>query len=121
MTEILISLQEAIEAIESVPEGNWKPSRYVKELEKLDPVEIVLCKDCRYYDPPHVENNGVRYEYDDMPVEAFDKFGTGFVHMEYGVNVGGRCCRDYEVGYAEDKRVFVTKNNYCGRAARRKE
>lgn len=50
MTEILISLQEAIEAIESVPEGNWKPSRYIKELEKLDPVqpEIVMCKDCRY-------------------------------------------------------------------------
>jgi hypothetical protein len=39
MTEILISLQEAIEAIESVPEGNWKPSRYIKELEKLDPVQ----------------------------------------------------------------------------------
>jgi hypothetical protein len=41
--------------------------------------------------------------------------------MGYGVNVGGRCCKDYEVGYAEDKRVFVTKNNYCGRAVRRKE
>lgn len=39
MTEILISLQEAIEAIESVPEGNWKASRYTKELEKLDPVQ----------------------------------------------------------------------------------
>lgn len=121
MTEILISLQEAIESIESVPEGNWKPSRYIKELEKLNPVEIVLCKDCIYYDPPHVEYNGVRYEYDDLPVEAFDKLGTGFVHMEYGVNVGGRCCKDYEVGYAEDKRVFVPENNYCGRAARRKE
>lgn len=46
MTEILISLREAIDAIESVPEGNWKASRYIKELEKLDPVEIVLCKDC---------------------------------------------------------------------------
>ena len=51
MTEILISLQEAIEAIESVPEGNWRPSRYIKELEKLDPVqpEIVLCKDCEKF------------------------------------------------------------------------
>ena len=49
MTEILISLREAIEAIESVPEGNWKASRYTKELEKLDPVEIVLCKDCEKF------------------------------------------------------------------------
>lgn len=51
MTEILISLREAIEVIESVPEGNWKPSRYIKELEKLNPVqpEIVLCKDCEKF------------------------------------------------------------------------
>lgn len=56
MTEILISLQEAIEAIESVPEGNWKPSRYIKELEKLDPVqpEIIRCKDCEYGDQDEI-------------------------------------------------------------------
>lgn len=52
MTEILISLREAIEAIESVPEGNWTSSRYIKELEKLDPVqpEIIRCKECVYAD-----------------------------------------------------------------------
>lgn len=56
MTEILISLREAIEAIESVPEGNWKPSRYIKELEKLDPVqpEIIRCKDCEYRDQDEI-------------------------------------------------------------------
>ena len=81
-------------------------------------VEIVRCKDCIYYDPPHVENNGVRYEYSDMPKDAFDIFGI-WVYSSYGINVCGRCCRDYNVGYADDKRVYVPENNYCGRAERR--
>lgn len=82
--------------------------------------EIIHCCDCIYYDPEHIENNGVRYEYRDMPKDAFDILGTGLVNSEYGINVGGRCCRDYNVGYSEDKRVFVSGQNYCGRAGRRK-
>lgn len=82
--------------------------------------EIVRCKDCIYYDPPHVENNGVRYEYDEMPADAFDALGTGLVNAEYGINIGGRCCVDYYCkNYSDDKRVFVREDNYCGRAERR--
>lgn len=81
--------------------------------------EIIRCKDCIYYDPKHIENNGIRYEYKDMPKEAFDELDTGLVYIEYGINVGGRCCIDYNVGYSEDKRVFVPETNYCGRAERR--
>ena len=92
----------------------------LKELqERRKGLGIVRCKKCIYYDPPHVENNGVRYEYAEMTKEAFDKLGTGLVSTEYGVNVGGRCTRDYNAGYDDDKRVFVTENNYCGRAERR--
>lgn len=82
--------------------------------------EIIRCKDCIYYDPPHVENNGVRCEYDEMPADAFDALGTGLVSVEYGINVGGRCCADYYCkNYSDDKRVFVREDNYCGRAERR--
>lgn len=81
--------------------------------------EIIRCKDCIYYDPEHIENNGIRYEYKDMPKEAFDELETGLVHIGYGINVSGRCCRDYNVGYSEDKRIFVPETNYCGRAERR--
>lgn len=81
--------------------------------------KIIKCKDCSYYDAPHIENDGVRYEYADMPAEAFDELGTGLVNLEYGINVGGRCCRDYNVSYSEDKRVFIPENNFCGRAERR--
>lgn len=83
--------------------------------------EVIHCCDCIYYDPEHIEKNGVRYEYKDMTKDAFDILGTGLVTSEYGINVGGRCCRDYNVGYSEDKRVFVSKQNYCGRAWRRQD
>ena len=81
--------------------------------------EIIHCWECIYYDQEHIEKNGVRYEYEDMPKDAFDILGTGLVNSKYGINVGGRCCRDYNVGYSEDKRVYVSKQNYCGRAERR--
>ena len=82
--------------------------------------EVIRCKDCIYYDPPHVENNGVRYEYNEMPADAFDALGTGLVNAEYGINIGGRCCVDYYCkNYSDDKRVFVREDNYCGRAERR--
>lgn len=97
------TLGEAYAVIQGMPEAE---------------TEIVRCKDCIYYDPEHIENNGLRYEYKDMPKKSFDIFGIG-VTAEYGINVGGRCCRDYNVGYSEDKRVFIPETNYCGRAERR--
>ena len=90
----------------------------IKNMHTIEP-EIIHCKDCIYYDPEHVEKDGVRYEYGDMPKEAFDILGTGLVRSEYGINVGGRCCRDYNIGYPEDKRVFVSEQNYCGRGERK--
>ena len=91
------------------------------QIKNLPVTEIITCGECIYYDPPHVENNGVRYEYTEMPADAFDVLGTGLVTTEYGINIGGRCCRDYNAGHDDDKRVFVPENNYCGRAERRTE
>ena len=82
--------------------------------------EIIHCGECIYYDPPHVEKEDARYEYSEMPKEAFDVLGTGLVSMEYGINIGGRCCVDYYCkNYSDDKRVYVREDNYCGRAERR--
>ena len=93
---------------------------WLRELqERRKQPEIIYCGECVYYDPPHVENNDMHYEYSEMPEEAFDVLGTGLVSVEYGINVGGRCCRDYNVGYSDDKRVYVPENNYCGRSERR--
>ena len=103
----LIDRREAIEAIKNLPRwvmdanGEFQPvdSSTVSMLDPEDAVsaienlpsvqpEIIRCKDCIYYDPPHVENNGVRYEYDEMPADAFDALGTGLVNAEYGINIG---------------------------------
>ena len=114
----LISRQAAID----VASGYCHPANIADELRKLPSAqpEVIRCKDCIYYDPPHVENNGVRYEYDEMPADAFDALGTGLVNAEYGINIGGRCCVDYYCkNYSDDKRVFVREDNYCGRAERR--
>ena len=122
----LISRQAAIDALHmhlmyrmGTDSNKKRLDEWINNLPPAQP-EIIRCKDCIYYDPPHVENNGVRYEYDEMPADAFDALGTGLVNAEYGINIGGRCCVDYYCkNYSDDKRVFVREDNYCGRAERR--
>jgi hypothetical protein len=121
----LISRQAAIDLLKQMRKDGdmipWEGKDVFARIRKLPSAEseIIHCWECIYYDPEHIEKNGVRYEYEDMPKDAFDILGTGLVNSKYGINVGGRCCRDYNVGYSEDKRVYVSKQNYCGRAERR--
>lgn len=105
-----------IYALKTMPSAE-RPSMAIEALSGQ--TEIIYCKECVYYDPPHIEDKGKRLEYKDMPKDAFDELGTWLVHSGYGINVGGRCLRDYNVGYSEDKRVYVSEDNYCGRAERR--
>ena len=123
----LIDRQAAIDALHmhlmyrmGTDSNKKRLDEWINNLPSVQP-EITRCKDCIYYDPPHVEkNNGVRYEYDEMPADAFDALGAGLVTAKYGINVGGRCCVDYYCkNYSDDKRVFVREDNYCGRAERR--
>lgn len=118
----MVYRQDVIEALICADENIGKNTciGIIKRLPSAQP-EIIHCCDCAYYDPEHIEKNGVRYEYKDMPKDAFDVLGTGLVNVEYGINVGGRCCRDYNEGYSEDKRVYVSEQNYCGRAWRRRD
>jgi hypothetical protein len=119
----LVSRQAAIELIERMKSYHQDADDIAEMIANMPSAqpEVIHCCDCIYYDPEHIEKNGVRYEYKDMTKDAFDILGTGLVTSEYGINVGGRCCRDYNVGYSEDKRVFVSKQNYCGRAERRQD
>lgn len=109
------------EAYERELQEHTQTAEWLKELaERRKQPEIIHCGECVYYDPPHVENEGVRYEYSEMPKEAFDVLGTGLVSAEYGINIGGRCCVDYYCkNYSDDKRVYVPEDNYCGRVERR--
>ena len=107
------------ESTESYANGLTDAYNLILQLPSAQP-EIIHCGECIYYDPPHVEKEDARYEYSEMPKEAFDVLGTGLVSMEYGINIGGRCCVDYYCkSYSDDKRVYVREDNYCGRAERR--
>ena len=79
--------------------------------------EIISCKDCKHYDPPHVNNNGERIEYSDLPQEIFG-VAEHMVSSQYGVNVGGRCTVDYHNGYSEDKRVYRKETDFCSKGER---
>ena len=125
----LIERIDAIRAIKKFSDEQKSPTcqRWMNKACKIllevprsteDIAKVIHCKDCMYYDPPHIDKDSERYEYEDMPPEAFDALTKKYVSAEYGINVGGRCCRDYERGYSEDKRVFVNETNYCGRAVR---
>ena len=72
-----MTLEQAIEHAEDVAisaigcecrEEHRQLAAWLRELaERRKAPEIVHCGECAYYDPPHVENNGVRYEYTEMP------------------------------------------------------
>ena len=107
---------------ENVQEQAPQFAEKLKDLILVAPsIDIVRCRECIYYDPPHVEDDGKRIEYKDLPKEAFDALGTGLVNVTYGINVGGRCCADYNRGYSEDKRVFRSEDDFCSRGEREGE
>lgn len=49
----------------------------------VDAVPVVRCKDCKWYDPPHIDHGGGKRTdvEDDSP----------HVPLSVGINVGGRC------------------------------
>lgn len=88
---------------------------YEKDGTLLKPKEVIIrCKDCKHYDPPHINDNGKRIEYSDLPQEVFG-VAEHIVSTKYGVNVGGRCTVDYHNGYPEDKRVYRQDTDFCSK------
>lgn len=82
-----------------------------------DMPEIIRCKDCQHWKPPHVELTDGRqrsYKEDDKN----DSFGIGVfgVSLDVGINIGGRCWFEYNRGYGRDMRVWRGENDFCSRA-----
>ena len=83
--------------------------------------ELIRCENCMWYDPPHVEKDGQRYEYFEFEEKAFNKLVPQMVHAEYGVNVGGRCVREFYIGNLENKDIFRNENDFCSKAERKEQ
>lgn len=104
------------------------------EVKRLEPkrgemAEVVRCKDCVYYHKAHVKlDDGTELDYDSDVVKEYKQkrkeSGDPFWEMvcaDLGVNVGGRCERDNNQGYAEDKSVFRSETDFCSKAMAKME
>lgn len=104
------------------------------EVKRLDPKrgewdEVVRCKDCVYYHKAHVKlDDGTELDYDSDVVKEYQQkrkeSGDPFWEMvcaDLGMNVGGRCERDNNQGYAEDKAVFRSETDFCSKARAKME
>lgn len=69
----ILSIRRTIETIQHA----------VDNAPTVDAVPVVRCKDCKWYDPPHIEHNdGKRTDVED---------DATFVPISVGINVGGKC------------------------------
>ena len=99
------------------------------EPKRCDLVEVVRCKDCVYYHKAHVKlDDGTELDYDSDVVKEYQQkrkeSGDPFWEMvcaDLGMNVGGRCERDNNQGYAEDKAVFRSETDFCSKARAKME
>ena len=102
-TGYALSADEVATAVENAP--------------TVDAVPVVRCRECIHWKPPHVlQNDGTEREYN--PETDTDGLGLLMVTVDVGINVGGKCYVDRNVGYIKDKTVFRTEDDYCGRAVR---
>ena len=74
------------DALVSLEEVKHKGCAYIEEINNaptIDAVPVVRCKDCKWYDPPHIEyNDGTRKD-----ITGNDEWVTA----DIGLNVGGKC------------------------------
>ena len=95
----------------------------VNDLEDVpasDVVEVVRCKDCKFWKDKHVllrdrrERQYTKEEYD------FSEFLISpCVSADIGINVGSKCMYDDQHGYICDKTVFREADDYCSKGEKR--
>lgn len=93
----------------------------INDAPTIDAVEVVRCKDCKWYDPPHIEyNDGSREDYP-----------TRFVTIDEGINIGGKCtnkksvyCCNHDREDPEDQQeivIFRSPEDFCSYGERSEE
>lgn len=114
----------------SAPEQIQKDDLQSVEIRRTVKIErLVRCKDCVYYHKAHVKlNDGAELDYDSEVVKEYKQkrkeSGDPFWDMvcaDLGMNVGGRCERDNNQGYAEDKAVFRHETDFCSKGRAKME
>ena len=104
------------ELIVRINESDLTPSEKMC-LRDYHPVDLVRCKDCSYWKPPHIRlNDGKQRLYRES--DKGDVLLNKYVSSDVGINIGGKCWVDHNKGYGRDMRVFRSENDYCSQAIR---
>lgn len=91
-------------------------NKAIQDIPTADVQPVVHCKDCRYWKPPHIVlKDGAERAYKESDR---NEFGLLMVTNSIGINIGGKCFRDTNIGYADDKTVFRSADSYCSHGAK---
>ena len=126
------ALKDYVNSLSTHPLNEWDTWGVLSAINKqptIDAVPVVRCKDCVYYHKAHVKlDDGTELDYDSDVVKEYQQkrkeSGDPFWEMvcaDLGMNVGGRCERDNNQGYAEDKAVFRSETDFCSKAREKRE
>lgn len=117
-----ISRQAAINIVchddcEDCPDGGCDMYRRMKRLPAADVVEVVRCKDCKYWRDAYVkENDGTERQYRDDDVDPLGMMG---VTIDIGSNIWSMCLLENNCGWELNKSIFRNENDFCSRGEKR--
>lgn len=114
-----IKLSQALEVLDSC--ACWWAHDQMELIHAADVVEVVRCKECKFWKDIHVlQNDGrerqyTKEEYDGDDLALF----SPCVSSNVGINVGSKCMYDDQCGYSVDKTVFRGADDYCSKGEKR--
>ena len=109
-------IQEGETHLDNWAEGFSEADHIIRDLPDVDAVEVVRCKDCKYFVPKHILlKDGSTRDY----TEEERKLPFG-VTGDVGINCGSICMlHDY---WAENRfPVYVNENDFCSYGERKEE
>ena len=92
----------------------------VRKSPAADVVEVVRCKECKFWKDIHVlQNDGRERQYTAEEYDSDFTLMTPCVSSSVGINVGSKCMYDDQRGYIVDKTVFRGADDYCSKGEKR--
>ena len=93
----------------------------VEKAPAADVVEVVRCKECKFWKDIYVlQNDGRERQYtkEEYDGDDFILFSPS-VSASVGINVGSKCMYDDQLGNIVDKTVFRDADDYCSKGEKR--
>lgn len=92
----------------------------ISNVPAADVVEVVRCKECKFWKDIHVlQNDGRERQYTAEEYDSDFTLMTPCVSSSVGINVGSKCMYDDQSGYIVDKTVFRGADDYCSKGEKR--